>query len=366
MAQTNWRPAVEHIAIDLGGRESQVCIRSPDGRILKEERVLTRDLQRVLSEVKGRVIIETCAEAFRIADLAQELGQEVRVVPASLVRTLGVGARKTKTDRRDAQVLSEVSCRIDLPSVHVPSQWSRETKSLCGMRDGLVQSRTQLINTVRGWLRGGIQRLATKGTKTFPRRVRALLEKAGRPVPSYVDRQLGMIEELSKRIAEADEEVKQRVQESEVCRRLNTAVGPITALRYAATLDEVSRFSGAHQVEAYLGLTPGEDSSSDRKRITSITKAGSSALRWTLVQACWSVWRTRPKDPLSLWADEVARRRGRRVAIVAMARKMAGILYAMWRDGTEYNPARTNRPLDVEEQRKEIVAATLERARREG
>jgi len=356
---------VEHIAVDLGGRESQVCIRSQDGRILGEQRVLTRDLRRVLTRERSRVVVETCAEAFAVADVALELGHEVRVVPASLVRSLGVGARKTKTDRRDAQVLSEVSCRVDLPSVHVPSQWSRETKSLCGMRDGLVQSRTQLINTVRGWLRGQVRRLSTKGVKSFPRRVRALLEEAGRPVPSYVERQLGMIEELSKRIAEADLEVKQRVKGSAVCRRLNTAVGPGTALRYAAALDEVSRFSGAHQVEAYLGLTPGEDSSSDRKRITSITKAGASAVRWTLVQACWSVWRTRPKDPLALWANELARRRGRRIAIVAMARKMAGILYAMWRDGTEYDPARTNRPLDVEEQRREIAAATLQRARRE-
>lgn len=355
---------MDHIAIDLGSRESQVCIRSPDGRVVEERRVLTKDLRQVLTRPKSRVILETCAEAFAIADLALELGHEVRVVPSSLARSLGVGARKTKTDQRDARALSEVSCRVDLPSVHVPSAWARETKTLCGMRDALVQSRTQLINTVRGWLRGQVKRLSTKGVKTFPQRVRGLVAEAGREVPSYVERQLGMIEELTQRIAQADLEVKQRVKESEVCRRLNTAVGPLTALRFAAALDEVSRFGGAHQVEAYLGLTPGEDSSSERRRITSITKAGASALRCTLIQACWSVWRTRPKDAISRWADDIAHRRGRLVAIVAMARKMAGILYAMWRDGTDYDPARTNRPSRPGSARQ--TAAVLEQARQAG
>lgn len=72
------------------------------------------------------------------------------MVPGSLVRTVGVGARRLKTDRRDAQVLSEVSSRIDLPTVHLRSARSRERKTLCSMRQALVRSRTQVISTVRG------------------------------------------------------------------------------------------------------------------------------------------------------------------------------------------------------------------------
>ena len=66
---------------------------------------------------------------------------------------MGVGARRIKTDRRDAQVLSEVSCRIDLPSVHVPTELARERRSMCTMREELIAQRTALINCVRGWLR---------------------------------------------------------------------------------------------------------------------------------------------------------------------------------------------------------------------
>jgi transposase len=111
---------MDHVAIDLGGRRSQVCVRSSDGKIVEEKRLDTARLREFLEKKeKSRVIVETCAEAFGVADIALELGHEARVVPATLVRTLGVGARRTKTDQRDAQVLSEVSCRIDLPPVSI-------------------------------------------------------------------------------------------------------------------------------------------------------------------------------------------------------------------------------------------------------
>jgi transposase len=122
---------VEHLAIDLGGKESQICVRSGTGEIIKEQRCSTTALGGYLaSRPRSRVILETCSEAFAVADVALAAGHEVRVVPATLVRSLGVGARRLKTDRRDARILSEVSCRIDLPSVHVPSRESRERKTM--------------------------------------------------------------------------------------------------------------------------------------------------------------------------------------------------------------------------------------------
>lgn len=334
---------MEHVAIDLGGKESQICVRSSGGEILEERRLPTRSLKEFLHRPKSRVIVETCAEAFAIADAALEKGHEVRVVPGTLVRALGVGARGMKSDRRDAQVLSEVSARIDLPSVHVPSKQSREWKAMCGMRDALVKARTSLVNNVRGWLRGHVKRLQGKGVATFPQRARDSYSKeSGQPIPIYVERELRMIDALTEQIHEATEEIKEIATKDKVSSRLMTVpgVGPVTAVRFVATLDEVTRFNGAHAVESYLGLTPGEDSSSERRRLTSITKAGSTAMRWLLVQAAWTVWRTRPSEPISIWATQIAERRGRRIAVVAIARKLAGILYALWRDGSEYTASR--------------------------
>jgi transposase len=330
---------MEHVAFDLGGRESQVCIRSSEGQVLVESRVPTSQLAKLLQKrPASRVVIETCAEAFRIADQARELGHEVRVVPAALVRTLGVGARGMKTDVRDARVLSEVSTRIDLPSVHLPSHASSERKSLCGMRDALVSSRTQQINTVRGWMRGQMVRVRPGKTETFPTRAREALSP--RETPAYVERQLRSIDELTTHILEADKELATQAKTDPTCPRLMSVpgVGPVTAIRFVAALDEIGRFSSVSQVQSYLGLTPGENSSSDRTRRTGITKAGPAALRASLVQAAWAARRSRGTHPMLTWVAEVEKRRGKHVAIVALARKLSAILFAVWRDGTFYDP----------------------------
>ena len=329
---------MEHLAIDLGGRESQICLRAADGAILREARVSTKHLEQELQRPACRVVVETCAEAFSVADVALALGHQTRVVPASLARTLGIGARKLKTDQRDARTLSEVSCRIDLPSVHIPSAWAREVKSLGSMRDALVRSRTMQINTVRGWLRASRVRLPGGEAATMPMRVRRAVV-----LPEFVERQLRAIETLSVEIKAADKDLAARAKAHEVCRLLMTVpgVGAQTALRFVAAIDDVSRFESPSTLECYLGLTPGEHSSSDRKRRTSITKAGSPEVRWLLVEACWVMKHCRPRDPIVLWADKIAQRRGKRIAVIAMARKLAGILCAMWRDGTTYCAART-------------------------
>lgn len=336
---------MDHVAIDLGGRESQICVRSSDGAVLEERRLPTGRLGAYLSKRSpSRVILETCAEAFAVADLAQKAGHEVRVVPATLARSLGVGAHGVKTDRRDAQNVSLASCRIDLPGVHIPSMEARQSKSACGMREVLVESRTKHINAVRGWLRTQLVRLRTGKTSTFPKRVREYAAASGQALPLHVELLLESIDQLSAQIDRADEAIAQMAQGDERCRRLMTVpgVGPVTSLRFVAALDELGRFPSAHHVESYLGLTPGQDSSSDKIRHTSITKAGSSAVRRVLVQACWSMRHCRPNDPLVRWSYEVEQRRGKRVAIVAMARKLAGILFALLRDGTHYEPTRAS------------------------
>ena len=335
---------MEHVAIDLGSRKSQICVRDSAGNILEEKRCDTSELTEYLAKrPRSRVVVETCAEAFRVADAARAHGHEARVVSATLVRTLGIGARRNKTDRRDAQVLSEVSCRIDLPSVHIPSSQARERKTVCGMREALVGARTKVINTVRGWLRGQGKRPRPGSTSTFVDRVRAVFGEEELPI--YVERQLRAAEKLTEEIDEADKDVEQQAREDETCRRLMSVpgVGAVTAVRFVAALDQVERFESAHHVESYLGLVPGESSSSERQQRLSITKAGPTKLRWVLVQAAWAL-RTRCRTPaalpLQLWAHQVEQRRGKRTATVALARKLAGILYAIWRDGTEYQAAR--------------------------
>ncbi len=332
---------MEHIAIDLGGVESHVCIRRADTEIVRQRRVRNEQLEGVLKHAKhSRVILETSSEAFAVADIAKACGHEVRVVPSTLSKMLGVGARGIKTDRRDAEVLSKVSCAVDLEGVHIPSHGSRELKAMSGSRAALVRSRTSLINNVRGWLRTQLIRIKSGATKTFPERVRARLLDDPAGSPEFIESLLTSVEQLSEHIAKVTRMLEQAAGADEICRRLMTipGVGPLTSVSYRATLDEYERFASAHAAESYLGLTPGENSSGQRRQRTSITKAGSKRTRYLLVQAAWAMWRSQPHDPAVLWAQQVAHRRGNKVAIVALARKLAGIMFALWRDGATYNP----------------------------
>jgi Transposase IS116/IS110/IS902 family len=101
-------------------------------------------------------------------------------------------------------------------------------------------------------------------------------------------------------------------------------------------------------LQSYLGLVPGERSSGDTKHRTSLTKAGSAYVRRVLVQAAWVAWRCRKGDPMVRWARQIAQRRGNHVAVVALARKMAIILYAIWRDQSHYDPSRGAQWVDAD------------------
>jgi transposase len=339
---------MDHIAIDLGGRQSQLCVRSSDGALLVEERVATAELPQILSRrPPSLVVMETCAESRFVARAAARSGHRVCVVPATLVRALGVGARGTKTDRRDARLLSEASCRMNLPSVHIPREESCERKALCAMRESIVESRTKLINSVRGWARQSAARLPGGGVGSFTQRVRRWAAQQHIALPGFVGRQLETIEQLHAQILKADRELDELAKDDAVCVRLMTVpgVGPVTAVRFAAAIDDVQRFQTAHDVASYFGLVPGERQSGDRRQRTGITKAGNPKVRWALIQAAWVARRTAKDDPMVRWSLALERRHGRRaVAVVALARKMAGLLFALLRDGTVYDASRAALP----------------------
>jgi transposase len=245
-----------------------------------------------------------------------------------------------KSDQLDARVLSETSCRVDLPSVHIPAVKTRRLQSLLGMREALVRSRTKLINVVKGYLRTIGERAPGRGSHRIVTLIREKLPHAAIPMEPVLE----AIAALSRSIASLEEKLQAMAASDELVQRLQTApgVGVITALRYVATLDVATRFRNGAAVGSYLGLVPREHSSGLVRRKGSITKAGSAPMRCLLVQASWAALRSRRhrNDPLLQWAMAVAKRRGKKLAVVALARKLSGILFAMWRDGTMYDPQR--------------------------
>jgi transposase len=339
---------MEHIGIDLGSKESQICVRSTSGEVLLERRCRTERVGAFLSgRPPGRVIVETCTEAFRVAAAAQRAGHEVSVVAATLVRSLGVGQRGLKNDVRDARVLSEASCRMELPSVHIPTVIAQEVKAICVSREALIKTRTQLIGRVRGYVRARLGRVLRATPESLPKRVRAALLEDPGGLPAHLERVLLALETISTQIAEADTELRDLAEADARMSRLMTVpgVGPVTAARFVAAIDRIERFRDAASVASYLGLVPGEHTTGFRTKRTCLTRAGAPQVRWALGQAVWSLYIRRKTDPMVQWAKRIAERRGAHVAIMALARKLSHVLYAMWKHETTYDPRRAARPV---------------------
>lgn len=213
-----------------------------------------------------------------------------------------------------------------------------------------MRTRAAWITRIQSLMRREGCRLRTGAPETFLTRVAELaLPPALITVIAPLVELLGPI---NKQIEALDEELERIVAADEVLRHLTTVpgVGPVTATAFVATVDDVTRFRGAHHVEAYLGLVPSEWSSSEVQRRGHITKAGNGRMRWLLVQAAWCILRRRKRlETVALrdWAEGIAGRRGRAIAAVALARRLAGILFAMWRDGTVYDATKVRGPRPV-------------------
>jgi transposase len=141
--------------------------------------------------------------------------------------------------------------------------------------------------------------------------------------------------------------VEQAVKDDERVQRLTTvpSVGPVTAATFIAIVDDVGRFESAHKLQSYMGLVPKEYSSGEKQQRGHITKAGNSRMRSLLVECAWGILRRQNpnSEPLAQWAARIAERRGKRIAAVALARKLAGILFAMTKNARSFEPERLRR-----------------------
>jgi transposase len=336
---------MEHVGIDLGASRSAVCLVSDTGSVIKEKEVRTAELGSLLAKLSpSRIAIESCAESRAVAKLAQERAHEVRVVPTTFVRSLGIGARKIKTDKRDARNLAIASFRLgdELPSIHVRSDEGAVLQDLVRARSNLVGQRTSAINFVRAQFRKALMGRGPKASsKTFAARVRDTLGDAH---GLEIEHHLAVIEALNEQFDGLEAKMHELAKSNADARRLQqiSGVGPIVSISFLATIDDPSRFGSAAQLSSYLGLSPGEKTTGGRVRRTGVIAAGQKHLRASLVQAAHVMLNARrTREPIAAWAQELAVRRGRKLAVCALARRLAVVMWAMIRDGTSYDPART-------------------------
>jgi transposase len=334
---------VTYAAIDLHKRESQIRIVTEAGEIGECRIRTTRD---ALTTVFGgyarmRVLLEASTESEWVAHHVEGLGHEVIVADPNYTLMYGLRDRRIKTDRRDVAALLEACRRGIYRAVHRRSAAQRRVQADLTVRDTLVRTRTRLIAVARALTRGAGLRIPSGHADTFGRRLDALA------MPDALRATLTplrtLLTTLDAALAAADARVVAQSAADPAVQRLQTlpTVGPVTAVAMVAALDTPRRFATAGHVTSYLGLVPREDSSGERQRRGHVIRSAHPPVRALLVQLAWRVWRTTTPalTALRTWARQVATRRGKRLAIVALARRLTRILFAMWRDEQDFTPS---------------------------
>jgi transposase len=286
---------------------------------------------RTLAGQKVRVGMEASGHARWFERLLAEL-QELWIGDAAEIRTQRV--RKQKTDRQDARLILQLLLEERFPQIRVPSWENRDLGQLLWHRHRMVPSRTRIMNQLQAvalhegllckkglWRERGRQQLESFRLAPWANRRRRDLRE--------------LLDRLNPTIAELTQAIEQEAEKRPPAQRLRThpGVGALTALAFVLIIGEADRFHCGKQVASYLGRVPLEDFRGHRRRLGHITKQGSSRLRFLLLEAAQVTVRSIPE-----WRSKyfhLAMRRGRKIAKVAMARKLAVCLYWMWRTGME-------------------------------
>jgi transposase len=336
------------VGLDVHKVHTQGCFVEAEGQFTELSFATTQEaLQRVFSmRARCQILLVSSTESEWVARCLESMGHVVIVADPNYAPMYGDRVRRVKTNRRDARLLARACDSGIYRLAHRLSEEQRQVRATLHVRDTLVRTRSRAISVTRALLRGHGYRVTLGSVESFAERVQRL------ELPGMLSEQLvpifALLGLLQEQITLCDRQLARWVRDSELLRRLCTvpAVGTVTAVTYVAILDTAERFTGPHQVEAYLGLVPTEWSSGEKQHRGQLTKCGNRQMRSLLVEAAWRILRSKDPQaqPLRKWAERVQARRGKKIGAVALARKLAGLLYAIWRDGTDYDPARQKGP----------------------
>lgn len=340
------------VGIDLGDRWSRFCVIDETGKILQERRVMTcaPGMQAEFDKrPRMRIAIEAGTHSPWVSRLLSELGHEVFVANPRKLRA--IYKSDSKNDKLDAQMLARIG-RADpellAPIVHRGEEAQIDLARVRA-RNALVETRTTLINHVRGSVKSFGGRLPKCSAESF-RNVAEFIPASLLPALSPL---LLIIGDLTKEIGRIDGELKrlcqQRYPEGSRLRQV-AGVGPVTTLTYMLTIDDPKRFEKSREVGPYLGLRPKQRDSGDSSPQLGITKSGDVYLRSLLVNcAHYILGPFGPDTDLRRWGLEIAKRgakNAKKRAVIAVARKLAVLLHRLWVSGETYEPLRkANRQL---------------------
>jgi transposase len=332
------------VGIDIGDRFSRYCVLDREGEVIEEGRIKTEAeaLRRHFAgEERMRIAMECGTHSPWISRLLEELGQEVMVANARKIEA--ITGSDSKNDRYDAEQLARLAHydpRLLFAVRHRSAERQRDLM-LIQTRATLVRARTMIINSARGLVKSTGGRLPACSSESFASKIKPKLPAE---VAELVSPMLEQVEALSAQIAGLDKQVEALGKNYPEIATLRSApgVGPLVAATYVLTVNGSAAIVHSRSAGAFLGLRPRQRQSGDYDPQCRITKTGNRYLRSLLVQSAhYILGRFGPDSALRRWGLKLSAsggKRGKKRAIVAVARKLAVILHRMWRTGQCYQP----------------------------
>ncbi len=334
---------MDHFAgLDVSVKETSICIVDDAGKIVREVKVASEP-EALLAVLKNlayhfkRIGLEAGPLSQWLFSALAEAGLPVICVETRHMQAV-LKAQINKTDRNDARGIAQMM-RVGLYRlVHVKTLRSQKLRMLLTHRKLLQSKAIAIENDLRGTLRNFGLKVDVVGKVKFEARIKELVENLP-DLAVLVETLLVVRRVLREQLGVLHRRLLAIVRDDDVCRLLMTTpgVGPVVALTFRATVDVPARFRNSKAVGAVFGLTPSQHQSGEIDRMRSISKCGDAMMRTVLFEAAQSLLiRTIKWSWLKAWGMKIARHRGMKRAIVAVARRMAVIMHRMWVNGTQF------------------------------
>jgi transposase len=341
------------VGMDVSDRFVHLCFLDLAGEIEEESRVSTSPealTRRFQDSPRMRVALEVGTHSPWMGRLLGDLGHEVILANPSRLRS--IYESNDKSDRVDAQMLARLA-RSDpklLYPVEIRSEDCQRGLMVVRARRTLVETRTKLVNHIRGACKSLGVRLPKCDAQSFHRSVVSFVPEDIVPVLEPLFRQLAFLEEEIKGFDRRIKEMASQLDGAEVLQSVD-GVGELTAVTFLLTIGDPSRFRRSRDVGSYLGLRPKRSQSGEVDKQLRITRAGDTYLRSLLVSCAHRVLReSGPDSALRRWGMSIVARGGRgakKRAVVAVARKLSVILHRLWVTGEEYRSFPEGKPEEL-------------------
>ena len=338
------------VAIDLAKDIFEVALANRAGRVIERKRLTRRQFERFVDGLPARteVIMEACGTAHYWGRRCQTRDLQVRLLPVQYVRPY---VRRNKTDRTDTDAMLEAARCGGIQPVPVKTVEQQTLQALHRVRTQWQAARTARINVVRGLLREQGLPIPV-GARTVLARVAGILEDADVALPDLLRHTVGLvvdeIRSLETRIGTIDRQLARVAAEHPIAQRLQQipGVGVLTATALVGAVNHIHAFRRGREFAAWLGLTPRESSTGGRRYLGGISKRGDVYLRYLLTHGARAVLLTSQRTArtaphrltrLQQWAVTTAARRGHNKAAIAVANKMARIIWAVWHGDVDFH-----------------------------